>query len=294
MRTREWTDGDGPAVDALLDPEPDRLWAGQGHRLHGPPREGERWKRTWVGEQGDAVVGAITLGRNYVHPARYSCAVEVAPASRRNGLGRQLIEFARDHRAEPLPLAVKVRERDAAGRALSATFDSRLVARSPCPVVRPADAVPAWCAAHAGPARPMTGSDPHELVVAFSDLYRWQHEDWSPVRSEPALAEMSGAVLSELDHDLSAGVWRGDRLVAASFVFREAARLECVAETTRRDEPDGVELLAAAIAATLTAAEAAGIDSVEFDGHDADPHLAPLVATLPIASSNPLLLVELP
>lgn len=294
MRIREWTDADGRAIDVLLDPEPDPLWAGQGHRLHGAPREGERWRRTWVAEAGDALVGAVTLGRNYVHPGRYSCAVEVAPARRRQGLGRRLVEFARNQRPERRPLAGKVRERDEAGGALIAALGGRRYQRSPCPVVRPGDAaVRDWCAAHAGAVRRLTGTDPAELVRAFADLYRWQHADWSPVGSETALAAISTATVGELDHDLSTGVWRDGRLSAVAFAFRGATSLDCVAETTRRDEPHGVAVLAAAVAATLAAAAADGIGSVEFDGHDDDPHLAPLLATLPVSSSNPLLLVEL-
>ena len=163
------------------------------------------------------------------------------------------------------------------------------------PVVRPGDeAVRAWCAAHTGAAGAMTGADRRELGAAFADLYRWIHESWSPVGSGAALAEVSAGMVSDLDDDLSSGVWRGDRLVAAAFVFRDGARLECVAETMRRDEPDGIGALGAAVARTLTAAAAAGIAAVEFDGHDSDAHLAPLVATLPAAYPHPLLLVALP
>lgn len=86
---RDWTPADGPGIDALLDENPDPLWANQGHRMHGAPREGERWRRTWVAEENDAVVGAVTLGRNWVHPDRYTCVVEVAPEKRQRGLGRR-------------------------------------------------------------------------------------------------------------------------------------------------------------------------------------------------------------
>ena len=58
---RDRTPADGPGIDALLDENPDPLWANQGHRMHGAPRECERWRRTWVAEENDAVVGAVTL-----------------------------------------------------------------------------------------------------------------------------------------------------------------------------------------------------------------------------------------
>jgi GNAT superfamily N-acetyltransferase len=292
---REWTAADVAAVDALLDADPDPLWAGQGHRLHGPPREGKRWRRTLVAEEHGEVVGAVTLGRNYVHPARYSCAFEVGPAHRRRGLGRQLVAAARELRPEPLPLSAKVREHDRAGMALMTALGGRVYQRSPCPVVRTGDdATTEWCTAHAGAGRPMTDVEPAELAIAFADMYRWLHEGWSPVGSATALAEVSASMISELDHEVSAGVRRDGRLSAVAFAFPGADGIECVAETMSREEPDGAAALAAAIAACLMSAADAGIDSVEFDGHVVDPHLAPLVETLPIYSSHPLLLVELP
>jgi GNAT superfamily N-acetyltransferase len=199
---REWTSADTPAVDALLDTDPDPLWANQGHRLHGEPREGERWRRTWVAEMGGAVVGAVTVGRNWVHPDRYTCALEVAPAQRRRGIGRLLVEHARSVRPEPRPLNAKVRERDAAARGLATALGAVPYQRAPCPQVDPASAeIRAWCA-------------------------------------------QSAAV-------------------------------------------------AAVLAGVLTAAHDAGLHEVELDGHDTDPHLAPVVVTLPPHKDDPLLVVEL-
>lgn len=293
MLIRSWTEADAPAIDALLDPQPDPLWAGQGHRLHGAAREGEQWRRTLVGEQDDALVGAVTIARNHVHPGRYSCAVEVAPAHRRRGLARQLVEAALHARPQPLPLAAKQRERDHAARALLKQLGGTVYQRAPCPVVLPDDPrASLWSASHAGDARRLNQTSAAQLAGAFEDMYRWVHEDWSPVGPGSALADVCTTMIRELDGELSAGVWRGSRLAAAAFAFRNGNNVECVAETVRRAEPDGITLLATAIAAVLSAAAASGIESVEFDGHDDDPHLAPLVRTLPVATADPLLLVE--
>jgi hypothetical protein len=171
-----------------------------------------------------------------------------------------------------------MREHDDAAAGLLVHFGGMTYARSPCPVVVPSDQpTRSWCAAHGGDAVALAGLDRTDLVIAYADLYRWMHERWSPVRSEPALLEMSGLMIDELDAEVSAGVLSEGRLVAAAFAFRDGPGLEVVAETIRRDEPGGVAALGAAIAAMLRAADKAGIERVEFDGHDADPHLAPLL-----------------
>jgi GNAT superfamily N-acetyltransferase len=295
MRLRAWRPDDRAGVDALLDPDADPLWAQQSHQLHGEPRDGTRWRRTLVGEDHGELVGAVTVARNYVHPGRYSCPIEVAPAHRRRGLGRRLVAAARNLRPEPLPLAGKFRERDEEAGAFLAAIGGRVYQRAPCPVVRPADpAVAAWCAAQPGGATDLGGVPPEQLATAFADVYRWQHAAWSPVGSESALAEVSAGIAADVDGRLSAALWRAGRLSAIALVFPSAGGLECVAETLHPDEPDGVAALAAAVAAMLRAAAAAGIAEIEFDGHDDDPHLPAVLGTLPVARTDPLLIAEIP
>lgn len=300
MQIRVWAMDDADAIDALLDPEPDPLWAGQGHRLHGEPREGERWRRTWLAVRDGDVLGAVTLGRNWVHPARYSCAVEVAPGARRRGVGRRLVEHALAVRPEPLPLNGKVRERDPAGRGLSDTLGATSYQRSPCPRLNPpapdvrAWCETAWCETYDADVASFEAMDSTQIASAFAELYRWIHEGWAPVGPEHALAAMCEQLAAETDRALSRGLWRDGRLVAAAFMFRaEAGRAECVVETLRRDEPEGTAAVAAVVAGVLGAAREAGRREVEFDGHDTDPHLAPVVAGLPPHDDDPLLVVEL-
>lgn len=291
---REWTSADTPAIDALLDADPDPLWANQGHQLHGEPRDGERWRRTWVAEEGGAVVGAVTVGRNWVHPDRYTCALEVAPARRRRGIGRLLVEHARSVRPEPRPLSAKVRERDPAARALAAAVGAQPYQRAPCPQLDPSSAdIRLWCTRYAADVTSLEALDPSGSATAFVEVYRWIHEGWAPVGPEHALAAMSDLVTADADRALSRGLWRDGRLVAVAFAFpEEPGRVECVLETVRRDEAEGVAAVAAVLAGVLTAAHAAGLREVELDGHDTDPHLAPVVATLPPHKDNPLLVVE--
>lgn len=86
-----------------------------------------------------------------------------------------------------------------------------------------------------------------------------------------------------------------DRLAALVLAFAAGNhRLEVVTETQSRHEPHGHPLLAAAFARTLQAAAATGVTALELDGHVTDPHLHPLLQTVPIIATNPLLLVEHP
>jgi hypothetical protein len=185
-----------------------------------------------------------------------------------------------------------VRERDAAARGLAAAIGATPYQRAPCPQLDPSSAeIRSWCERHRGPVTSLERLDPSGVAAAFADVYRWVHEGWAPVGPEHALTAMSELVSADCDRGLSRGLWRDGRLVAVGFAFPEEGRAECVLETMRRDELDGVAGVAAVLAGVLSAAHDAGLDEVELDGHDADPHLAPVVATLPPHRDDPRLLI---
>src|SRR4051794_27741925 len=113
MEVRPWQERDAAPVAALLEPGVDPVWAAQGHLLHGPARDGKRWRRTLVACHRGQVLAAGTLARNPVHAGRYACAVEVAAGWRRRGVATTLVRTLRELRPRPLPLAGKIRESDA-------------------------------------------------------------------------------------------------------------------------------------------------------------------------------------
>lgn len=123
----------------------------------------------------------------------------------------------------------------------------------------------------------------------FAQLYRWLHEDWAPVSSEEILRRVVEELSAEADLQRSSLAWVGGQPAALVLVFEDPTGWSCVAETIRRDQPGGAVALRAALARTLSRLDG----PVEFDGHDSDPHLAPLLAELPWVSSDPLLLIEL-
>jgi hypothetical protein len=192
-------------------------------------------------------------------------------------------------------LSAKVRERDPAARGLSTALGATPYQRAPCPKLDPMAAeVRAWCAEHEGDVMSLEAMDPPGVAAAFADVYRWIHEGWAPIGAGHALSAMSELVTTDSDPALSRGQWRDGRLVAVALMFpEETGRADCVLETLRRDEPDGVTAVAAVLAGVLAAARAAGLHEVELDGHESDPHLAPVVATLPPHGDDPLLMVEL-
>jgi ribosomal protein S18 acetylase RimI-like enzyme len=115
---RPYEDGDAAGLAALVDETTPPLYRWALHGLHGPGEDG-RWKRTRVavGPDGD-VAGAVTVAHHSVHRGQYALVVGVAPAHRRQGLGRQLVAEGRRIRPEPLPLVVRFVESDAASTAL--------------------------------------------------------------------------------------------------------------------------------------------------------------------------------
>jgi len=299
MLIRDWQPGDEAAVDALLEPAADPLWAVQSHRLHGERRDGPRRRRTLVAVEGRELVAAATVAANRLHSGRLWGAIEVAVGHRRQGLGRVLLDAIRDLRPAELPIAGKVRPgspADAFVTAVGGTVFQRCrgvqvdagdpALRHWCANVEPVDDVTVG---------PVTGLDTDTLVAAFAEMYRWVHEDWLAVTVPAALADVSADIVAAADRSLTTGAWTNGRLAATSWVTRRPdGTLEIFAETQRRDEPRGTELLAMTVACSLTAAADAGLGVLEFDGHVTDPHLATIVDSSPHIGLNPLLLVEIP
>jgi hypothetical protein len=74
----------------------------------------------------------------------------------------------------------------------------------------------------------------------------------------------------------------GGRLAAFAGVLLDPGGTPAiVAETVRRDEPDGTALVAAVLADSLRRSAEALIREVDLDGHVTDPHLHPVTQTFP-------------
>lgn len=316
LTVRPWTPGDAPAVAALLDAGADPLWVAQGHSLHGADwRQGRRWRRTLVAQDADRLVGAATLATNRVHEDRLSCAVEVGAPWRRCGVGRRLLAEVRCLTSPVAVLSAKVRPGSVA-HAFATAVGAGVYQQ--CPGIRVDAQDPAlrqWCAAvgtvgtlgradaagavvsdHAADAVSVTSFTRvprRQLEAAFVEQYNWVHRGWSPVSSSQSVHEVAATTIDELDRELSTAAWVGDRLVATAFAFRNGNAVEVVAEAQSPADPSGTHAVARAVAGCLSSAAAAGIGRVDFDGHLSDPHLVPVLASLPHPGTNPLLLMGL-
>lgn len=297
---RPFVPGDEPAVDALLDEDSDPLLVAQLHPLHGPDRDGERWRRTLLAVTDlGRVVGAGTVARNRVHPDHLSAIVEVACDWRRRGVGSALLTAIRAAAGSGASLRGRAHESDSAGLGFCAAAGA--VPRVRCPglgFTAPYDDLLQWSRHQQVPAgarvESLAALSEEELLNAWIELYVGMHADWSPAAPPPVLRGVFTDIVGDIRAELSAGAWVGDRLAAAAFVLTESPSLvTVVAETIRPDQPDGRALLAAALARCFEQVSAAGIAEMQLDGHDVDRHLAPIADGLPASYRNPLLLLEL-
>lgn len=296
---RSWSIGDKAQLDSLLSTDVDPVWLEQFHRLHGPDREGDTWRRTRVAvDDRDEMIGCASIVYNPLHPARLPCAIEVAPRWRRHGIGTALLEMVKGLRPNASrPLSTKVRACDTAVLAFITGRGGRVYQRCPAAVIDAQNpSVQQWARAHSTAAcTDLTHLSLDQLGAAFSRQYLWTHRSWSPVGDTTALAAAATAEMEDLDRSLSAGVWHGGKLVAVVFAFRSTSYIDVVAETLAEAEPHGERWLAQAIAFMLrTVRQQPDSHLVAVDGHITDPHLQPVLDSIPALTTNPLHLVEIP
>jgi GNAT superfamily N-acetyltransferase len=299
VQLRRYAETDRVAIDGLVDADSDPLWVAQGHTLHGPHLDdGPRWRRTVVAEVDGRVVGAATVGSNRVHTGECNLAVEVAAAHRRRGIATALVENVRTLRREPVPMASKLRPDDAAGIALLRHFGGRPY--QTCPGLRPdpcAADITAWCEAASVPAgvavRPLSDLAAEHRRRLWVEQYLWVHERWAPA-DRAGLESLAAQLADAANPSTSFMAVRAREVDAIAWAFDEDdGSVGIVAETARRDTADGAALVAATLARCLLRLRDDGCRAAEIDGHDADPHLAPVLETFPPCPSAPLWLVTI-
>ena len=124
---------------------------------------------------------------------------------------------------------------------------------------------------------------------ASVNTYLWEHEAWAPA----VLREMSPAVVAGADAAPSVFATPDREPCATARAYPEPSGTgTVVAEPTHRDEPDAVGVLAATMAACLRNLAAAGIHRRACRRAHTDPHLVPVIATMPPCPRTPPLLVE--
>uniref|UniRef100_UPI0013A6F8BB GNAT family N-acetyltransferase n=1 Tax=Mycolicibacterium llatzerense TaxID=280871 RepID=UPI0013A6F8BB len=296
---RSWSTKDEAHLDSLLSADVDPLWREQFHGLHGPDRDGTDWRRTRVAvDDHDRMVGCASIVHNPLHPGRFPCAVEVVPAWRRRGIGTALLDTVKELRANVShPLSTKVRASDSAATAFLTSQGGLVYQRCPAAVLDAHDpSVQRWINAQPSiGCTDLTNLSARQLSAAFSTQYLWTHRSWSPVGDLDALAAAAKVDMADLDRALSAAAWHDGRLAAVAFAFRAPTQIEVVAETLDEAEPDGEHRLAQAVAFMLRAVRRQQhCHVVAVDGHVTDPHLQPVLDSIPTLTTNPLHLIEIP
>lgn len=298
---RPYEDGDAPGVAELLEESAPSIYRWKLLAMHGRGRdEPSRWRtKVAVGPDGE-VLGAVTLAHHSIHQGQYALVVQVAPAHRRQGLGRALVTEGRRMRTAPLAITAQFLAADTAAAALLRAVGGRIIQTTPNFRLDPADLL-GWVRAQPTPPGVVLGDltavSDHDLAAAWRDLYIWQHEGWTaPPLSLPALTRVAAATVEAADRSMSSGAWVDGRLAACALALRDPeGGMSVVTETMRRDEPGGVALVAAVTADCLRQLAGHGVREVSFDGHVTDPHLDPVTRTFPPGlPTDPLLVGRLP
>lgn len=215
---------------------------------------------------------------------------------RRWDIGRALALALAEHCPAGRVLTVKVRDTYALGMDFAGALGATTYQHCPVPTIDPRNpSVRDWAVGQPIPPGmsvvAIAELDPAAVLGAMMAQYEWQHARWSPMGEYDWLADEWREMLAEADPELSSAALRDGEIAALLPVFREGSVAEALGETTHRDEPDGEEVFAACLARTLAEVDRSGIRAVEFDGHDDDPHFAPVINQLPWQSSDPCTLL---
>jgi len=229
-----------------------------------------------VALDGDEIVAAGAIWLSRVHDDRFWLEIVVDPERRRNGTGTALARHLSTLRSRDLPFMARGYVDDEALHFADALGACTI---QTVPPVRAALDCRTELRPHAD-VRPLAGVDRLRVETAFAAMYRWTHENWSPVRDgfEHALLE---GLWDDLDVDASAvAVDASDGILALALTFADTDPALIVAETSTRDQPGGEHLVEGCIRRAMAILAHRGLTRVDFDGHVSDPHFLPALSRL--------------
>jgi GNAT superfamily N-acetyltransferase len=264
--------------------------------LLGPPpdSEGPRWRRTLAAVVEGQAVGFATLALNPATDA-YFCQVSVSPVVRRRGIGTRLFAAVQQVADRRLPILGRAVSSQPLGRHFAEHLGGSVLLHCPMPSIDPTSASGQhWAAAQLLPegyqTTRMTDVPADEIRAAWSAYFVWAHEPLGRVRAD-ALPTVWDDYRGGVDDTLSYLCRGADGHIAAfSFVSPDVwdGRTFVVAETVNRDQPLGVSVLQATLAASLRALADSGIQRVEIEGHSTDSHIPHVFQSLPVGPSDSL------
>jgi hypothetical protein len=195
----------------------------------------------------------------------------------------------------PLPILGRAMSNQPLGRHFAEHLGGSVLLHCPMPSIDPISATGQhWAAAQCLPkgyqTTKMTDVPAEEIRAAWSAYFVWAHQPLGRVKAD-ALPTVWDDYRGGVDDTLSYLCRGADGHIAAfSFVSPNVwdGRTFVVAETVSRDQPLGVSVLQATLAASLRALADAGIQRVEIEGHSTDSHIPHVFQTLPVGPSDPL------
>jgi GNAT superfamily N-acetyltransferase len=259
-----------------------------------PDSDGPRWRRTLVAIAEGQLVGFATLTLNAATDT-YFCDVSVSPAHRRRGIGTRLFTEVQQVADGRLPILGRAMSSQPVRRHFAEHLGGTVLMHCPTPSIDPTStAGRRWTDAQQLPegyeTTPMADVPAEEAQAAWSGYCVWVHQPIGATRVE-ALPSVWDGYRAGVDDTLSYLCRDADgQIVAFSFVSPEVwdGRTFVVAETVHEDQPLGVRLLQATVAASLRALAGRGFRRVEIEGHSTDAHIPQLFETLPAGPRDPL------
>lgn len=230
----------------------------------------------------------------------YFCEIDVLPSHRRRGIGTRLYAAIHELTDRRFPVLARAMDSRPLRRAFCEALGCEVLVHCPAPWVDPPSAAARdWVAGQPVPdgfdTRTIADEPDARLLDAWATYFSWAHQRFGTVHPE-RIPETWSEYGSRLDRRASMiTVDDTNRIVAFSFVTVDSwdGRTFVVCETVRHDQPDGVRLLGATVAASIADLADRTIGRVQLEGHTTDPHLPALVAGLPPAGSDPLDILRL-
>jgi GNAT superfamily N-acetyltransferase len=269
--------------------------------IHGPDRDGDRWRRTVVAELDDRAVGWGTVVLDAALRDLYFSEIEVVEDHRRRGIGTAVFaELCNRTERRPFPIFTRAMASQPVRRLFAESLGYDVMVHCPAPQAEPTTAewrtwitaqpVPAGCRVVA-----VDEIDRATFNAVWYGYYQWAHEPWAPTYGPDRVAAAMPDYRSTLDADTSVLIVEATEIVAMSLVGDETwdGRTMIICETARPDQPDGARLVRVAAAQSLGRLRHRGVRLVEFEGHTTDPHTPGLFASFPPHNSDPMDIIKL-
>lgn len=252
------------------------------------------WRRSLVGLVGDDIVATASLSLSPLTDT-YFCEVTVTPDYRRRGIGTRLYHEAYALTNGRFPVVARAMASRPERRAFAEALGCAVLAHCPEPWIDPTTgAVRQWITAQQLPAghitTPMSTQSSAAVVTAWTQYFAWAHRPFGAVHVE-RLPPVWEGYAKGLDEAVSMITLDRDEHVAAfSLVAPDAwdGRTMIVSECVHPRQPDGADVLAATVAASLAVLAERDVHRVELEGHSTDAHSPGLVASIPHSGGDPM------